>query len=135
MVVDGGGEQTIGILEWPPGKKGGEVEPGGMLAGEQGGSGGGTDRTGAGGGGEPHPLGRQRIQVRRAVVGPAVAAQIVPAQIVCHQEHDMGRARGGGSPCGKERWADQQQPESHQPAQRHRGAPEAAGLPATSLRE
>ena len=135
MLVDGGGEQAIGMARWPPGQKGGEVEPGGMLAGEHGGSGGGTDRTGAGGGGEPNSLCRQSIQMRRVVVGPAVAAQIVPAQIVCHQQHDMGRAYGGGSPCGKECWADRQQPENDEPAERHRGAPQATGVPAASLTE
>ena len=49
---------------------------------------------------EPHPLRREPVEVRRAHVGRAVAAAVVPGVVVGDEQDDVrGRARAGLPPA------------------------------------
>ncbi len=63
-----------------------------VLAGHEDAARGGADRSTAVEIGEPHPLGRHAVEVRRAVALLAVAAQLRRAEVVGQDQHHVGRA-------------------------------------------
>ena len=73
----------------------GELETGGVLAGEQRGAGGGADGAGGVGLGEAEAIAGERVEMRRFVIRMTGAAEVAPAEIVDEDEDNASLGRSG----------------------------------------
>ena len=84
------GHQQLGITGHRAGNPVGDVQPGGILAGQQGRPRRRTNSTGRIVLREPHPFLGQPVEARRFIQIASEAAQIGPAQVIGENEHDIG---------------------------------------------
>ena len=62
------------------------MQPGGSLAGQDGGAGRGADRLRAIGGGEAHARGGKAVEIRGVVIPPSITVQIVDPEVIAQDE-------------------------------------------------
>ena len=91
----------------------GEVQPGGILAGQHGGAGRRADGAGGITAGEPHARGREPVDVRRLDNVAPLAGEVLPAQIVDeHHDHVGAHVSGPPGAAGHEKPQGEQQAEA-----------------------
>ena len=80
----------------------GDAEAGRRLTGHHGGTSRGADGRGGIGVGEAHAFGGEAVQSRGIQMGVAIAMEVPPAEVVCHDDDDVGFADFGVGAAGDE---------------------------------